>query len=172
MPVLVRYEGARDSEARAQCVRVARRARYMLRALHRDNAELSLLLCDDAVMRRLNREHRNQDKPTDVLSFALHEGQAVAGSELALGDVVIALPTARRQAKAHGWPEELEICLLLAHGVLHLLGYDHRSRAEERRMMARAHLLMAAGLVGLSGGWTSSLPPAHSRSPAGSRTAG
>jgi len=120
----------------------------MLRVLKLEAAELSLLVCDDRVMRRINRTYRGFDKPTDVLAFALREGMpmARAGEIDALGDIVIAWPTARRQAKAHGWSSEREICLLVAHGLLHLLGFDHADRPTERRMMARAHMLMAAAL--------------------------
>ena len=121
-------------------------ARRMLRALELEEAELSLLVCDDAVMRRINREHRHIDRPTDVLAFAMREGRPMISVADALGDIVIAWPTARRQARQHGWSAEREVCLLLAHGLLHLLGFDHVTRIEERRMMARAHLLMAAAL--------------------------
>ncbi|HEX7476341.1 MAG TPA: rRNA maturation RNase YbeY [Polyangiales bacterium] len=162
MAVLVRYEGARDRAASAQCKQVASHARRMLRALQLTHSELSVLLCDDRVMRQLNHAHRKLDRPTDVLAFALGEGRPMVTAQPALGDIAIALPTARRQARSHRWPPELEICLLLAHGLLHLLGQDHPTRAAERRMMARAHLLMAAGLAGRGRrGWTSPLPPAH-----------
>jgi probable rRNA maturation factor len=118
----------------------------MLRALGLASAELSLLVCDDAKMRVLNRDHRKLDKPTDVLAFAMGEGLALASPRVVLGDIAIALPTSERQAREHGWPVHVELCLLLAHGLLHLLGFDHRDRTEERRMMARAHLLMMAAL--------------------------
>ncbi len=93
------------------------------------DVEISILLCNDAFIRGLNREHRGQDTPTDVLSF----GQQ--GSDdfpippeidrcAVLGDVVISLETAARQALTAGWPLESEAVLLAVHGVLHLLGYD------------------------------------------------
>jgi len=81
-----------------------------------------------------------------VLAFAMGEGEALASTHLLLGDVAISLPTATRQAREHGWPFRVEVCLLLAHGLLHVLGMDHRTRTEERRMMARTHLLMMAAL--------------------------
>jgi probable rRNA maturation factor len=118
----------------------------MLRVLKLEAAELSLLVCDDRVMRRINRSYRGIDRPTDVLAFALREGMPMAGAIDALGDIVIAWPTARRQARSSGWSSEREVCLLVAHGLLHLLGFDHATRPTERRMMARAHLLMAAAL--------------------------
>jgi probable rRNA maturation factor len=97
-------------------------------------------------MRRINREHRAIDRPTDVLAFAMNEGMPMKSMVHALGDIVIAWPTARRQALEHGWSVEREICLLVAHGLLHLLGFDHATKPTERRMMARTHLLMATAL--------------------------
>jgi probable rRNA maturation factor len=120
-----------------------RRAECMLQALRLPKAELSILLCDDATIHTLNREHRRKNKPTDVLAFALREGKPVPGSQ-ALGDVVISLDTAARQAEELGRTLWDEVTWLLAHGLLHLVGYDHRTVAEERRMNARADMLMAA----------------------------
>jgi rRNA maturation RNase YbeY len=88
-------------------------------------------------MHRLNRHYRGKDRPTDVLAFALREGARVPGDEAVLGDVVISLDTAARQARAHGVTVAHEVRTLLIHGVLHLLGYDHeRSAGEARRMRA------------------------------------
>ncbi len=104
-------------------------------------AELSLVLVSDAVMRRLNRDWRGKDRPTDVLSFAQAEGPGGAPAGL-LGDVVISLDTARRQAAERAAPLGSELDRLLVHGVLHLLGYDHeRSPAEARRMQRRERAL-------------------------------
>lgn len=99
------------------------------------------MLVSDAVMRRLNREWRGTDRTTDVLSFSQREGPGVAPPGL-LGDVVISLDTARRQAAERAAPIGLELDRLLIHGVLHLLGYDHeRSPAEARRMQRRERAL-------------------------------
>jgi len=116
----------------------------MLQALALPAAELSIVLCDDRTIRALNRDHRKQDKPTDVLAFALREGKTLAGAEALLGDVVISLDTARRQARQRKHELWAEVTVLLAHGLLHLVGYDHRTDAEERRMNARADMLVAA----------------------------
>jgi probable rRNA maturation factor len=142
--VQLRLEGVQSSAQYGSLVK--RYALRMLRVLKLEAAELSLLVCDDRVMRRINRTYRGIDKPTDVLAFALREGMPMAGSSNALGDIVIAWPTAQRQARASGWSSEREVCLLVAHGLLHLLGFDHATRPTERRMMARAHMLMAAAL--------------------------
>lgn len=119
----------------------------MLRAVRREGAELSILLCSDPVMRELNRVHRGLDKPTDVLAFPMLEGPGshVGGPDV-LGDVAISIDRARDQARRAGKTIVFEVTYLLAHGLLHLLGYDHASAAELRRMKARTDLLVAAAL--------------------------
>jgi probable rRNA maturation factor len=99
------------------------------------------MLVSDSVMRRLNRDWRGRDRPTDVLSFAQREGAGGAPDGL-LGDVVISVDTARRQAAERAETLASELDRLLIHGVLHLLGYDHeRSPAEARRMQRRERQL-------------------------------
>jgi probable rRNA maturation factor len=141
MPVLVRYEGR--GRAGLSPARLREHAERMLAALDLAEAELSILLCDDVVMRRLQRRHRGLRKTTDVLSFEMPSAPGGAPKRL-LGDVVISVPTARRQAKAAGRPTRDEATELLAHGLLHLLGFDHRTAPELRRMKARTDLLCAA----------------------------
>ena len=107
-------------------------------------AEVGVVFADDAFVRRLNRDHRGKDRPTDVLAFAMREGRRVVGDECVLGDVVISLDTALRQAHERGISVAEEVRTLLIHGVLHLLGYDHeRSTAEARRMQAMERKLRA-----------------------------
>jgi probable rRNA maturation factor len=109
----------------------------------RDDLEVALRLTDDATIHALNRGYRKKDKPTDVLAFAQREGQAGALHPTLLGDVVISLPTARRQAKRRGAAGLYEeVRFLAAHGLCHLLGYDHRTDAEERTMNARMAALL------------------------------
>lgn len=141
MPVLARREGRPRARLSASWAKNA--GEKMLQALGLPDLELSIVLTDERSMRRLNAQHRDEDHATDVLAFPLWEGQ---GAELALGrgmlgDVVISVDTAARQAKKRGASVKDEATLLLAHGVLHLLGLDHRDRTEERRMMARADAL-------------------------------
>ena len=105
----------------------------------RPDAELSVLLTGDAAIRALNRDWRGVDAPTDVLSWAQDEAPAAGRAEDILGDVVISLETAARQARARGWELGEEVALLLVHGILHLLGYEDESEAgaEEMRMEER-----------------------------------
>ena len=118
--------------------RVARWAAALVsRALPRRKAlpSLSVLLCGDARMRGLNRAFRGLDRPTDVLSFP-------SGEEGFLGDLVVSVPYAARQARRLGHDLDREVQVLLAHGVLHLLGYDHETDGGE--MFAAQRRLVGA----------------------------
>ena len=125
-----------------------RRALKMLAALGLRGVELSVALVDDAGILALNRTYRHKDKPTDVLAFPLQELAPLhtlkAPPEGLLGDVILSIETARRQAGRHRRPLLGELTMLLAHGLLHLLGYDHQSDAEEQDMTARTRALEAA----------------------------
>ncbi len=110
-------------------------ASRILVAMGEGNAELTVSLVDDATIQPLNRDYRGKDRPTDVLAFAMREGQRAPGDEAELGDVVISVETAARQAQERRKTLADEVQTLLIHGILHVLGYDHeRSPAEERRM--------------------------------------
>jgi probable rRNA maturation factor len=133
--------------AAARVLRAA--ARDFLGRLDQQGRELSLLLVSDAAIRRLNREQRGKDAATDVLSFPQEEPRAALRSRGPIGDVVISLPTARRQAAAGGWSLAAELRRLLAHGILHCLGHDHQRPRDARRMAeAERQLLGQDGLVG------------------------
>lgn len=108
-------------------------AEKLLRAAGRPDAEVSLVLVGDAAIHALNRDWRGVDRPTDVLSWPL-EDDAPAATEDVLGDVVISLDTARRQAEARGWSLEEETALLLVHGILHLLGHEDETEAGAETM--------------------------------------
>lgn len=99
---------------------IASWARALLDANGRAGCGLSILLCGDARMRGLNRAFRKEDRPTDVLSFPDGDGGL-------LGDIVIDVPYAARQARRRGHSLAREVQVLLAHGVLHLLGHDHET---------------------------------------------
>jgi len=112
------------------------------------DVELSVLLTDDPAIRVLNRAWRRKDRPTDVLSFPAGEPPPGAGGPRHLGDVILSLDTARRQARAHRRSLADELDLYLAHGLLHLLGHDHHRRPDAERMAAvEARLLGRPGMV-------------------------
>jgi probable rRNA maturation factor len=142
MPVVVT---TRDCRAPALAARLGRSGRRLLTALGRREAELSVVLVSDRLIRRLNREWRGKDRATDVLSFAQQEGGGVVPATL-LGDVVISVATAKRQAKERGEPLAVEGERLLIHGLLHLLGYDHERSAPEARRMQRRERALAQAL--------------------------
>jgi probable rRNA maturation factor len=100
---------------------------------------LSVHFVSDQTIRALNAEHRSIDSATDVLSFPLHEPDFVLppGEPVALGDVVISYPRAVAQADEFGHSVDRELAYLVAHGVLHILGYDHELEADQREMRAR-----------------------------------
>ncbi len=142
MMVQVVRQGTRSRAVTAAEVKGA--AETMLRALELPRAELSVLLCDDPTIHALNRDYRRKDKPTDVLAFALREGRDGHLAGDVLGDVVVSLDTAARQAREQGKSTRDEVRMLLAHGLLHLLGWDHRTEAEDQKMRAEVDRLLAA----------------------------
>ena len=100
-------------------------AKASLSALESPEAELSISLVSDKKITELNQQYRNRPRPTDVLSFSMREGAFSDINPQLLGDVVISVETAKRQAESKGLSLEEEICVLLIHGILHLFGYDH-----------------------------------------------
>ncbi|MFT4577472.1 MAG: putative rRNA maturation factor [Nitrospinales bacterium] len=111
--------------------------------LNCSNQEVSILLTDDVDIRKLNQQFRSIDQPTDVLSFPQNadEDPPIPG-EIILGDIAVSLDTAQAQTKEHGLTFEEEIILLLIHGILHLLGYDHEiSDQEEEKMRSKTREL-------------------------------
>jgi probable rRNA maturation factor len=116
----------------------------MLHALQLKKSELSILLTDDDQIQRLNRFYRNIDRPTDVLSFSQRQDDLPDPASALLGDVVISVPTARRQAKERGHSVAAEVTRLLAHGLLHLMGWDHVTPAEARDMRRETERLRIA----------------------------
>ncbi len=101
-----------------------------------DKAELSLVFCDDDFIQKLNHQHLGKDEPTDVLSFPLDEDEFDHGDRL-IGDIVISVETACRQARKLRHSVGLEIIFLLIHGLLHLNKYDHQRREDLKRMRDR-----------------------------------
>ncbi|HXV78519.1 MAG TPA: rRNA maturation RNase YbeY [Candidatus Binatia bacterium] len=106
-----------------------------LKLVDQDQSELSVVLVDNAGIRRLNARFRARDYPTDVLSFPA--GDALPTGVRLLGDVVISVEKAKEQAKERRRSLKEEMALLLIHGIVHLLGYDHERSAKEARLMGR-----------------------------------
>ena len=90
-----------------------------------EDCEVSIFFTDDSEIHRLNKIYRHVDGPTDVLAFAMREGVDGELNQNILGDIVISLPRVEQQAKTYSHSFDVEMSLLVSHGVLHLLGYDH-----------------------------------------------
>lgn len=119
-----------------------------LQQLFTGERSVSLYLTDDAEMRELNREFREKDRTTDVLSWSYWEDDPDAEC---VGDLAVSLEQVARQAQENGWPVETELVRMLAHGCAHLAGWDHeRSEDEARQMLAvEVALLAEVGYPGL-----------------------
>jgi len=118
---------------------VKRFIKDVLRSQAVEDGGVTIVLTDDAGIRDLNGRFRGRDQVTDVLAFPLHEDD---GAGVYLGDVIVSLPRALAQApRFHNDPES-ELARLMAHGVLHLLGYDHHTPADGRRMKAAERLAL------------------------------
>jgi len=132
--------------AAAELRRVRARLARMLRAAtmaeqSEEELEASLRLTDDVSIQAMNRDYRGKNSPTDVLAFAQREGDGADLHRHLLGDIVISLDTAERQAGGKGLPAE--VLFLATHGLCHLLGYDHQSDDEEAVMNERMAALLA-----------------------------
>jgi probable rRNA maturation factor len=112
---------------RAPAALIERAVRHALASEGSSGGEISVALLNDDAIRRLNREHLDHDRPTDVLAFALHDA-----GEPPLGDVYLGVPQARRQAADAGVDEAEELVRLAVHGTLHVLGWEHPDAAEAR----------------------------------------
>lgn len=121
-------------------------------------AEVSVVLADDEYIRQLNSQYRGKNVATDVLSFAMNEhcagehepdiAEAPGDIEILLGDIIISLETAARQAEEYGHSLERELAYLTVHGMLHLLGYDHED--EEERLEMRKEEEYVLSLLGIT----------------------
>ena len=109
-------------------------------------ADLTIVLADDAHLHELNRDYLGVDAPTDVLSFPASETDPETGARY-IGDIIISVPYAAKGAAKAGHPVESELQLLVVHGVLHLLGHDHAEPKEKAKMWkAQAEVLKSLGL--------------------------
>ena len=140
MGVLIRND---HSDINIDCTDLEKIIARIMDNLSCQNTEVSILLARDEDIRRLNKEFRNTDRATDVLSFSQNpnEDPSIFGPEL-LVDIAVSLDTAKTQAKKHGLTLKEEIVLLLIHGILHLLGYDHDlSEQEDKKMRSKTREL-------------------------------
>jgi probable rRNA maturation factor len=118
--------------------------KFILNNVGISSANLSIVFVTDREIRNLNYLYRKKDKPTDVLSFSMREGRRIKGDSSILGDVVISVDRARKQAKKFGSTFKKEIFLYIIHGILHLLGYNDEKPSSRRRMQRKETEILEA----------------------------
>lgn len=107
-----------------------------------DNLEFNIIIVDNEYIHNLNRDYRNVDRPTDVITFALEDYEDIKLEHRMLGDIYISLDKAKSQAVEYGHSFKREICFLAVHGFLHLLGYDHMNKEDEEEMFSLQELIL------------------------------
>ena len=141
--VLTTVDGIDHDVSEAELNTVMAAVEAVLQAEYTLNRYASIVLTNDEVIHEYNRDYRSIDRATDVLSFPCDEGDALfAPPDGFLGDIMISIPTAERQANELGHSKERELAFLTVHGMLHLLGYDHILNADEEIMLARQRAIM------------------------------
>lgn len=155
--IIVRVDAAYGKRVDAAQLRAAARQAWLhqrpaaLAQPGQVDVEMTIVVTGDQTLRALNRQYRGVDAPTDVLAFAGETGGETPfvhapGQPPYLGDVLISFPRAEAQAQAGGHPLSAELQLLVVHGVLHLLGHDHATPAQKRKMWAaQAEILRLVG---------------------------
>ena len=112
--------------------------KYVTKKLDIESAIFNIIMVDEKEIQGLNKTYRGIDKKTDVITFALEDGDDFRNPELrVLGDIYISIPVAYEQAEIYGHSRIREICFLATHGILHLLGYDHMNEEEEKVMFGK-----------------------------------
>ena len=133
-------------------------ARTILEELNHQDKEIGILFVDDREIRELNEQYLKRDRPTNVISFPMAQGEFSEINPQLLGDVVISVETAIREARESGLSLEEEIAFLLIHGILHLLGYNHTGRDGGRMEAVQEDLIAKLGLTG-GKSWSTLSPP-------------
>lgn len=107
-----------------------------------DNIEFNVIIVDNEYIHKLNKEYRHIDRSTDVITFALEDNEDVKDIYRVLGDIYISLDKAKEQAVEYGHSFKREICFLAVHGFLHLLGYDHMEKEDEKIMFGKQEVIL------------------------------
>jgi probable rRNA maturation factor len=127
----------RQSRHKISLKKIEKTAQVILDALGCPDSELSILIVDDPQIEELNQQHLNRAGPTNVIAFAMHEGEFPDLSPHLLGDVVISTDTAASEAQTAAISMEQRFDELLVHGILHLKGYDHETSSEDALKMEK-----------------------------------
>ena len=117
--------------------------KYLVKRLELDKCEFNIIIVDNERIHEINREYRNVDRETDVISFAMEDNMDITYEDFRLlGDIYISIDKCYEQALEYGHSRVREICFLTTHGVLHLLGYDHMEEDEEKIMFDKQERLL------------------------------
>ena len=117
--------------------------KYVVRKLELENCEFNIIIVDNERIHEINREYRNVDRETDVISFAMEDNMDIQYEDFRLlGDIYISIDKCYAQALEYGHSRVREICFLATHGILHLLGYDHMESADEKEMFGLQNELL------------------------------
>ena len=109
--------------------------KYVVKKLELEKCEFNIILVDNKKIREINKEYRNIDRETDVISFAMEDNLDIKYTDFRLlGDIYISVDKCYSQAEEYGHSNLREICFLATHGILHLLGYDHMNKDDEKKM--------------------------------------
>lgn len=117
---------------------------YALEVENVDNLEFNVIIINNEEIHKINKEYRGIDRPTDVISFALEDYKDIKyeNDYRVLGDIYISIDKVKEQAKEYGHSEKRELAFLAVHGLLHLLGYDHMEKEDEKVMFSRQELIL------------------------------
>lgn len=119
--------------------------KHIIKKLDIEKAIFNIILVNETEIHQLNRDYRGVDRKTDVITFALEDGDGFKNPEIRmLGDIYLCVPVAYEQAQIYGHSRIREICFLATHGVLHLLGYDHMVEEEEKIMFSLQEELLSS----------------------------
>ena len=117
--------------------------KYVVKKLELDNCEFNIIFVDNKRIHEINKEYRNIDRETDVISFALEDEMDIEYQDFRLlGDIYISIDKAISQADEYGHSVLREVCFLATHGILHLLGYDHMNKEDEEKMFSLQNKLL------------------------------
>ena len=110
-------------------------SKFLVKYFDLENAQFNVIIVDNKKIHEINKEYRNIDRETDVISFALEDDELINDSPIRiLGDIYISIDKAKSQAEEYGHSLRRELCFLMTHGLLHLLGYDHMTKEDEEIM--------------------------------------
>jgi len=109
---------------------------YLFNYMNIKDSVMSIIIVDNDYIHKINKEYRNIDRETDVISFALEEGESIDEPVKTLGDIYISIDRVYSQAEEYGHSVKRELFFLVTHGFLHLLGYDHMTKEDEEKMFS------------------------------------